>query len=118
LAHNNSTGQPSRGILAALDITDVNRAELTLADIAQRKFFNWLDGHFIGVSDEEVLREAARQSMTLLKFDLKTVTHSFVPGENEESTTADVARMSEPDEAAVNEGWTLPIGTMAASALE
>ena len=34
--------------------------------------FDWLDGHFVGASDEEVLREAARQGMTLLSFDLKT----------------------------------------------
>lgn len=35
--------------------------------------FDWLDGHFVGASDEEVLREAARQAMTLLTFDLKTI---------------------------------------------
>lgn len=35
--------------------------------------FDWLDGHFIGASDEEILKEAARQSMTLLSFDLKTI---------------------------------------------
>ncbi len=35
--------------------------------------FDWLDGHFVGASDEEVLREAARQGMTLLSFDLKTI---------------------------------------------
>lgn len=33
----------------------------------------WLDGHFVGASDEELLREAARQAMTLLSFDLKTI---------------------------------------------
>ena len=31
------------------------------------------DGHFVGASDEEVLREAGRQGMTLLSFDLKTI---------------------------------------------
>lgn len=35
--------------------------------------FDWLDGHFVGASDEELLREAARQAMTLLSFDLKTI---------------------------------------------
>lgn len=35
--------------------------------------FDWLDGHFIGASDDEVLREAARQSMTLVSFDLETI---------------------------------------------
>lgn len=35
--------------------------------------FDWLDGHFVGASDEELLREAARQAMTLLTFDLKTI---------------------------------------------
>jgi hypothetical protein len=35
--------------------------------------FDWLDGHFIGASDEEILKEAARQSMSLLTFDLKTI---------------------------------------------
>lgn len=35
--------------------------------------FDWLDGHFVSASDEEVLREAARQGMTLLSFDLKTI---------------------------------------------
>lgn len=34
---------------------------------------HWCNGHFVGASDEEVLREAARQEMTLLTFDLKTV---------------------------------------------
>ena len=35
--------------------------------------FDWLDGHFMGASDEELLREAARQAVTLLTFDLKTI---------------------------------------------
>ena len=35
--------------------------------------FEWLDGHFVGASDEELLREASRQAMTLLSFDLKTI---------------------------------------------
>ena len=35
--------------------------------------FEWSDGHFVGASDEEVLREAARHAMTLLSFDLKTI---------------------------------------------
>ena len=34
---------------------------------------DWLVGHFVGASDEEVLREAARQEMTLLSFDLRTI---------------------------------------------
>lgn len=34
---------------------------------------DWLDGHFVGASDEELLREATRQAMTLLTFDLKTI---------------------------------------------
>src|SRR4051794_32761538 len=35
--------------------------------------FQWLDGHFVGSTDEEILREAARQQMTLLSFDLRTI---------------------------------------------
>ena len=35
--------------------------------------FEWLDRHFVGASDEELLREASRQAMTLLSFDLKTI---------------------------------------------
>lgn len=42
-------------------------------DIQIVPLFEWLDGHFIGTSDEEILKEAARQSMTLLTFDLKTI---------------------------------------------
>jgi len=38
-----------------------------------KTLFEWEDGHFVGASDEEVLREAARQAMTLLTFDLKTI---------------------------------------------
>lgn len=34
---------------------------------------DWVDGHFVGASDEEVLREAASQAMTLVTFDLKTI---------------------------------------------
>ncbi len=41
--------------------------------ISVLSLFDWLDGHFVGASDEEVLREAARQGMTLLSFDLKTI---------------------------------------------
>jgi hypothetical protein len=42
-------------------------------DISIVSLFDWLDGHFVGASDEELLREAARQAMTLLSFDLKTL---------------------------------------------
>ena len=35
--------------------------------------FDWLDGHFVSASDEEVLREAARHGLTLLSFDLRTI---------------------------------------------
>jgi hypothetical protein len=35
--------------------------------------FDWLDGHFVGASDEELLKEAARRSVTLVSFDLKTI---------------------------------------------
>ena len=35
--------------------------------------FEWLDGHFVGSPDGEILREAARQKMTLLSFDLRTM---------------------------------------------
>ena len=34
--------------------------------------YEWLEGHFVGASDEDLLQEAARQGMTLLTFDLKT----------------------------------------------
>lgn len=34
---------------------------------------DWVDGHFVGASDEEVLREAASQAMTLVTFDLKAI---------------------------------------------
>ena len=34
---------------------------------------DWLAGHFVGAPDAEVLREAARQQMVLVTFDLKTV---------------------------------------------
>lgn len=42
-------------------------------EISIVSLFDWLDGHFVGASDEELLREAARQAMTLLTFDLKTI---------------------------------------------
>jgi len=42
-------------------------------EISVVSLFDWLDGHFVGASDEELLREAARQEMTLLSFDLKTI---------------------------------------------
>src|ERR1019366_4986279 len=35
--------------------------------------FEWVDGHFVGSPDEEILREAARQKMTLLSYDLRTI---------------------------------------------
>ena len=31
------------------------------------------DGHFLGASGEEILREVSRQQMTLLSSDLKTI---------------------------------------------
>lgn len=34
--------------------------------------FDCMEGHFVGAPDEEILREASRQSMTLLTFDLRT----------------------------------------------
>lgn len=42
-------------------------------EISIVSLFDWLDGHFVGASDEELLREAARQAMTLLTFDPKTI---------------------------------------------
>jgi hypothetical protein len=35
--------------------------------------FEWMDGHFVGSPDGEILREAARQKLTLLSFDLRTI---------------------------------------------
>jgi hypothetical protein len=34
---------------------------------------DWVGGHFIGAPDHEILREAARQKMTLVSFDLRTI---------------------------------------------
>jgi hypothetical protein len=34
---------------------------------------DWCEGHFIGASDEDLLREAARRGNTLLSFDLRTI---------------------------------------------
>jgi hypothetical protein len=34
---------------------------------------DWMEGHFVSASDEEVLREAALQGLTLLSFDLRTI---------------------------------------------
>jgi hypothetical protein len=34
---------------------------------------DWLDGHFAGVPDAEILREAVRQRSPLVTFDLKTI---------------------------------------------
>lgn len=48
--------------------TKRRRREISIVSL-----FDWLDGHFVGASDEELLREAARQAMTLLTFDLKTI---------------------------------------------
>ena len=42
-------------------------------EISVTSLFDWLDGHFVSASDEEVLREAARQGLTLLFYDLKTI---------------------------------------------
>jgi hypothetical protein len=38
-----------------------------------KTLFEWMDGHFVGSPDREILREAARQKMTLLSFDLRTI---------------------------------------------
>jgi hypothetical protein len=35
--------------------------------------FEWMDGHFVSSPDREILREAARQKMTLLSFDRRTI---------------------------------------------
>lgn len=35
--------------------------------------FEWMDGHFVGAPDHEILREVARQKMTLLSFGLRTI---------------------------------------------
>lgn len=35
--------------------------------------FEWMDGHFVSSPDAEILREAARQKMTLVSFDLRTI---------------------------------------------
>ena len=34
---------------------------------------NWQGGHFLSASDEVVLREANKQKLTLVTFDLKTI---------------------------------------------
>ncbi|MEK7676152.1 MAG: hypothetical protein AAB676_10015 [Verrucomicrobiota bacterium] len=34
---------------------------------------DWLDGHFVGVPDAEILREAVRRRVTFVTFDLKTI---------------------------------------------
>lgn len=34
---------------------------------------DWMDGHFVGAPDAEILREAVRRRSTLVTFDLKTV---------------------------------------------
>lgn len=34
---------------------------------------NWMDGHFMGAPDDEILREAALQKMPLVSFDLRTI---------------------------------------------
>ena len=36
---------------------------------------DWEAGHFVGAPDTELLRAAARQHLTLLTFDLKTIPH-------------------------------------------
>jgi hypothetical protein len=33
----------------------------------------WMQGHFISAADGEILREAARQKLTLVSFDLRTI---------------------------------------------
>lgn len=35
--------------------------------------FEWMEGHFAGAPDEEILRETARQGLTLVSFDLRTI---------------------------------------------
>ncbi len=42
-------------------------------DLSILSLFDWMDGHFVGASDEEVLRETSRQGLTLLSYDLKTI---------------------------------------------
>ena len=43
---------------------------------------DWLDGHFVGVPDAEILREAVRRRVTFVTFDLKTIPFSCDPGLN------------------------------------
>jgi hypothetical protein len=38
-----------------------------------RTLFEWMEGHFVGAPDSEILREAARQKLTLVSFDLRTI---------------------------------------------
>jgi len=38
-----------------------------------KTLFEWMDGHFVGSPDGEILREAAHQKITLLSFDLRTI---------------------------------------------
>jgi hypothetical protein len=35
--------------------------------------FDWMDGHFVSSPDGEILREAARQKLTLVSFDRRTI---------------------------------------------
>jgi hypothetical protein len=42
-------------------------------DIAITTLFEWMGGHFVGATDAEILREAARQKLTLVSFDLRTI---------------------------------------------
>jgi hypothetical protein len=42
-------------------------------DLSILSLFDRMDGHFVGASDEEVLRESSRQGLTLLSYDLKTI---------------------------------------------
>lgn len=42
-------------------------------EISILSLFDWMDGHFVSASDEEVLREASRQGLTLLSYDLRTI---------------------------------------------
>src|SRR5687768_16801711 len=34
---------------------------------------DWMDGHFLGIPDAELLHEASLQKMTLVTFDLRTI---------------------------------------------
>ncbi len=48
-------------------------AKVRCRELSAVSLLHWMDGHFVSASDEEVLREAARQGLTLVSFDLKTI---------------------------------------------